>query len=375
MRVSRVLCSTAVMAFAAVGASRLLAQSTPLPLFPTTGVDYSGIQQFYVVAGLLAKGTEPSEAQWYALMNTFGYRLVVIDNEGIRERIELAFKPSLAHQRDSVLATRSYDAEVLAHLRRAVDQRALVDKTVAWLRASLADSIAAAKLRTARFLPPGTMSRFDTPFIGFAVFADDGYAEPAGILLDPLYVAESGVTDILSHEFHHSYSGMIDSVAGVMPLPAAVRARPDRPLYMAVMHLRNEGIADQIDKPYPYADAAPGMASYVRGYNAAYARTPAVLRSFDSLLVAYAADPRPATASRAPQLFWSNGHPNGAYIARTVYETFGIDSIYPAITNPFTLLRAYASALAKRGQPPPFSPAARAVLDSLEKVYVPRRGG
>jgi hypothetical protein len=94
---------------------------------------------------------------------------------------------------------------------------------------------------------------------------------------------------------------------------------------------------------------SPSLARYATAYNKAYA----------------------ATARRAPQLFWSNGHPNGAYLARTVAETFGIDSLMPAVADPFALIRVYREALAKRGTPDPFSVKAAAVLDSLHAVYGP----
>jgi hypothetical protein len=39
------------------------------------------------------------------------------------------------------------------------------------------------------------------------------------------------------------------------------------------MHLRNEGIADQIDKPYPIQAMSPSLAWYATAYNKAYAAT------------------------------------------------------------------------------------------------------
>jgi len=72
------------------------------------------------------------------------------------------------------------------------------------------------------------------------------------------------------------------------------------------------------------------------GYNAAYAKTPVLLHSLDSLL-SMAAD-QPAQLGRITQkagsLFWSNGHPNGAYMAREIVQTFGIDSLMPGVYNP-----------------------------------------
>ena len=42
----------------------------------------------------------------------------------------------------------------------------------------------------------------------------------------------------------------------------------------------------------------------------------------------------------------------------------------PAIYNPFALLRTYAAAEKRRGNPPPFSPKAIRVLDAMEKRYI-----
>jgi hypothetical protein len=339
--------------------------------YPKTGVDYSGIDQFYLIADILARDAEPSEAQWRTMMATPGYRLVEIDNKGIRGRIELALKPSLKGKRDSVLALENNGTgRVLRHLIRAAADREGIMKTRAALERSMSDSIAVATRRTARFLPAGTLERFPTPFIGFAIFSDDGYSEEPGVLLDPLYVQDEGVVDLLAHEFHHSYTAMIDHTMKQSDFEG-LKPPPDVRLFLAVMHLRNEGIADQVDKTYPLPPN-PKMEWYPTGYNAAYAKTPAVIRSLDSLL-AVAAD-RPAQAGAAGQkanaMLWSNGHPNGAYMAREIFETFGIDSLMPGVHSPIAFLRTFASAEVKRGNPPPFSPAALSELATLEKHFI-----
>ena len=75
--------------------------------------------------------------------------------------------------------------------------------------------------------------------------------------------------------------------------------------------------------------------------------------------------------ARAPSGCCQYGsHPNGAYIARTILETFGKDSLMVGVYSPFAYIRTFRSAEAKRGNPPPFSPEAIAVLDAMEKRYV-----
>jgi hypothetical protein len=124
--------------------------------------------------------------------------------------------------------------------------------------------------------------------------------------------------------------------------------------------------------PYPLPLRSNSAEVYVKRYNDTYARTPQILRSVDSLLVVVADSPSVvrAAGTRARALLWSNSHPNGAYVARTIVQTFGIDSLMPAVYNPFALLRTYAAAEKQRGNPPPFSAKAIAVLDAMEKRYV-----
>ena len=68
-------------------------------------------------------------------------------------------------------------------------------------------------------------------------------------------------------------------------------------------------------------------------------------------------------------LSWSNGHAHGAYMARTIYETFGPDSLWAGIGSPFAFLRTVTAAERQRGNGPVFSRRAVALLDALERRY------
>jgi hypothetical protein len=113
------------------------------------------------------------------------------------------------------------------------------------------------------------------------------------------------------------------------------------------------------------------MTAYAKRYNEAYARTPAVIHSIDSALVVAADDSTKLrdVGARVRALLPSAGHYNGSYVAREIYETFGADSLFPGVRNQFAFLRTYAAAEKKRGNPPPFSPKAVALLDQLEARY------
>ncbi|HEY2163093.1 MAG TPA: DUF5700 domain-containing putative Zn-dependent protease, partial [Gemmatimonadaceae bacterium] len=61
----------------------------------------------------------------------------------------------------------------------------------------------------------------------------------------------------------------------------------------------------------------------------------------------------------------SNGHPNGAFMAREIVETFGVDSLFPGLYDPVAFARTYASAERKRGNPPPFSEKTLRLFDAM----------
>jgi hypothetical protein len=356
------LCAAMLMLPATGGA-----QAAPSPL-PKTGVDYSAIDLFYRTAGILSSDADPTEEQWSALFATPGYRLVLQQNRGFRQLLLVAFKPSRKATRDSVLASDSDAMLLLRHLTRAYALRDAMMPTRAGLEKTLADSIAHSVRAAAKFLPPNTVETRTVPFIAFAVFANDGYALDGGILLDLLNVHENGVSELLAHELHHVYTSSIDRT--IRPGTGA----PPYDVWLAspIMHLRTEGIADLIDKTYPLPVVSGALSWYAPRYNDVYAKTPQILRTIDSLLVVVRDDSTKAQAAgqRARSLLWSNSHPNGAYMARAILTTFGVDSLLPGVSNPFAFVRAYAAAEVKRGNPPPFSPKAVEMLGLMEQRYI-----
>jgi len=181
-----------------------------------------------------------------------------------------------------------------------------------------------------------------------------------------LAVGGTPLTANLAHEFHHSYVNRL-----AKPLPPGADQSADAGLRDALYDLRNEGLADLIDKAYPFHSPSPGLAAYVTRYNVEYARTPAVLRQLDSMLAAMADDSTAVAeiAMRTMGLFWSNGHPNGAYIAREIFEAFGADSLFPAVRSPAAFLRTFAWAERAHGRPDPLSRSAWREIDALDRRY------
>lgn len=334
---------------------------------PRTGLDFSGVDRFWKIADILTADREPTPDQWRALLSTPGYRLA-IQNLGphIQDDIDLALRP--ARHREFLRATAAGDdhAVALQHIALAWARRA---ELVAY-RDSLARGtpIAEAVARAATLLPPGATRKGAPPLVTFAIFRDDAYSLPPGIVVDLLYsrvlsIGGTSLATTLAHEFHHSYVNRMSRTPRGSGMSSGEGALRD-----ALYDLRNEGLADLIDKPYPFRSPDPGLAAYAVRYNAEYVRTPVVIRGLDSLL-AVAPGGVDAAGDRAMGLFWANGHPNGAYIAREILETFGVDSLFPAARSPAAFLRTFAAAERKRGRADPFSPPARRELDTLDQHF------
>jgi len=333
-----------------------------LPPMPSGGVDWSAIDQFWIAVDTLSRDIEPSAAQWHSLLTTPGYRIAMISHPAIGHLIDVAFKPSRRAERDSILRRPSEDSATLSHLIAAGAARAELLRFRAALEPVVADTIAIAAKNASRFLPPGAVDH-PPPLVTFTMFASDGYAQSPGIVLDLYHVRETELTGFLSHELHHEFGGRLDRTT------AANTA--DQRLYQAIRQLKNEGIADMVDKPHPLVEP-PGMKWYADFYNAAYDRTPATLKVLDSLLVVAGSDSAKLVdaGARAQRLLISGSHPNGAYMARTILETFGRDSLIATVPSAFVFIRMYEAAEAKRGNASPFSAGGHAALSAIENRHL-----
>jgi hypothetical protein len=360
-------CRTVASATQYESAAADLHREVELPPLPRTGLDFSGVDAFWPVADILAADREPSEAEWTALFRTTGYRMAVRVSSTLRRDMEIALRPSRRAALDSLRRLTANSVPSRAeHLANVYADRAALTA----YRDSVAHGlpIERATARTSRFLPPHATDGKAPPPVVFAFFADDAYSlPPDAIVVDMEHVrVGTDLTLMLAHELHHWF------LAGLDALNFPSGPDPSVGLVRALTFARNEGIADLIDKPYPLSRQGTVGAVYSRMYNEAYARTPAVIRSIDSALVVAAEDSTKlqAVGMRVQQLLPSSGHFNGSYVAREIYETFGVDSLFPGIANPFAFWRAYAEAEVKRGNPNPFSPKAVALLNALEKKYL-----
>lgn len=367
MRSGLAALAVAMFATSAPRPTALLGQASAVPdtAMPATGIDFSGVDQFWKIVDVLSRDVEPTEEQWQALLRTPGYRLAQVNlGPVVREALDVTFRPSRRSEFESLTKGDDELSLALQHFARAMERRAeLMAFQDSLSRAPL---IAEAAAIAARTLPPGVTRTGAPPLVAVALFKDDGYSLPQGIVIDLLNVRGINLAANLAHEFHHSYVNRL-----ARPLPPGSDTAPDAALRKALYDLRNEGLADLIDKPHPFSSPNPGLALYVARYNSEYARTPEVLRQLDTLLAALGDDSTQiaAVSMRAGMLFWANGHPNGAYMAREISETFGVDSLRAAALDPAVFLRCYVSAERAHGRPSPFSPRAWRAIDRLDARY------
>jgi hypothetical protein len=344
-----------------------LRRQVSLAPLPVTGVDFSGVDQFWRIADILAKDVEPSDAEWRSLFSSVGYRLIMRRLSTTKSDLETALRPSKRAVFDSLSRLTTDDSSKVKHLARALTHRAQL--------ARYRDSVAAALpvqqaiALASRFLPPHATDDEPPPLVAFALFGPDAFSfGPQALVIDLDHVyGAGGLTELLAHEFHHSYLARLSKVR------FPVGDDPSTALVRALGNARNEGIADLIDKAHPLSVRhGSELETYAKAYNEAYARTPQVIRSIDSALVVAANDSSRLrdVGRRVQQLLPAGGHFNGSYMAREIYETFGVDSLYRGESNLFAFWRTYAEAEAKRGNPPPYSPQTVALLDALEKKYV-----
>jgi len=340
-----------------------LRQELDLPPMPVEPVDWTAVDQFWMAVDTLSRGIEPSRAQWRALVTSPGYRIAMLSHSDLPRLIDIAFNPARRSERDSILSRPSSDSGTIDHLLSAAAARDTLRQYRAAIEPTIGDTIAAAIRSAARFLPDAATDHTAPPLVTFTLFAADGYSQQPGIVLDLYHVRETGLTTFLSHEFHHSFASAFDRTR---PPPGA----PDLRLYLAIRQLRGEGIADMIDKPFPLREP-PDMQWYADSYNAAYERTPGMLHTLDSLLVVAGAHPEAVAdiGQRAQRMLIYGSHPNGAYMARTILETFGRDSLVAGVYSPFHYIRTFIAAQKERGEPPSFTAAGIAVLDDMEKRY------
>ena len=328
-----------------------------------TSPDMSGVDRFWTIADQLSSDIEPDSVAWRTLLDTPAYRQLAQDQR-VQRMLRLAFRPSFGKEADSVLATGTYNARVIQHLRLVREQRVLLQG----FRDSLArvDMLGEAGHLAAPFLPAGEVGRRPPPRLAYAFFGPEAYGGQDGIIMDLLFARDRGsyLLPIIGHEVHHYHVGYLTG------LRFPDRSSPAFTLLQSLRNLANEGTADRIDLRFP--TGPPKMPEDVTpAYNAGYRDAAATLREMDSLLSRVGSDTarmRQAGKDVSSRLVFG-GHPVGAYMAERIDERLGRAALIGAVGNPFAFFRQFNEAEGRVRGVRPFSEATLKLVADLEAGY------
>jgi hypothetical protein len=327
-----------------------------------TGPDLSGVDQFWTIADQLAADSEPDSVAWRKLLDTPAYKQLAQDQR-VQRMLRLAFRPSFGREADSMVATGTYNARVIQHLRLVREQRVLLQG----FRDSLAkvDMVAEAGRLAAPFLPAGELERRPPPRLAYAFFGPEAYGGQDGIIMDLLFARDRGshLLAIIGHEVHHYHVGHLTG------LRFPERSSPAFTLLQSLRNLANEGTADRVDLRFP--TGPPKMPEDVTpAYNAGYRDAAATLREIDSLMSRVGSDTarmRQAGKDVSSRLAFG-GHPVGAYMAERLDDRLGRAALIATVGNPFAFFRQFNEAEGRAGVRP-FSEATLKLVAELEASY------
>ena len=327
------------------------------------GPDFSGVDRFWTIADQLAADTEPDSVGWRKLLDTPAYRQLGQDQR-VQRMLRLAFRPSFRREADSVLATGTYNARVVQHLRVVRDQRVPLQG----FRDSLSkgDMVGEAGDLAAPFLPAGEVDRRPPPRLAYAFFGPEAYGGQDGIIMDLLFARDRGsyLLPIIGHEVHHYHVGHLSG------LRFPERSAPAFTLLQSLRNLANEGTADRIDLRFP--TGPPKMPEDVTpAYNAGYRDAAATLREMDSLMSQIGSDTarmRQAGKDLSARLVFG-GHPVGAYMAERIDDRLGRAALIATVGNPFAFFRQFNEAEGRERGVRPFSEATLKLVADLEAGY------
>jgi hypothetical protein len=308
--------------------------------------DFSGVERFWSVASTLQQGREPDPADWDALFATPGYAALE-ERERRRAALQLgiraALNPTLAQERDSILAANSWTARVIRHVQALPSRKAELESV---RRQLLDDRFLTQAIALAQtLLPDGAATRWPPPPVAFIFFLPDGRGYPNIIVADLANVAgRADLVPFFAHELTHFYYAQ---VAGERKLEA------DTPFEKArltlLTKLFEESLGDQHDKG-PYIDLAEAdferlsidrdRHQYLRDYRAQHATVSSLVAG-----VGWGAASKEKTKSgtfgRALPL---EGRPLGFHMTRIIRRKFGDARLKNLVGDPIAWYAAFVDA-------------------------------
>ena len=335
--------------------SLFIVQAIAQPVIPTKEVDLSSIDKFFELTSKISTGNTVSDEEWEELLNTQGYRIMATYQErkdAIRDIMLIAYSPRHSATRDSILhismeeilsnqtlMMRRYMLEnyldmqkkqtELNKLRSSYDFSSLIPHATAYLK---------------EFLPHPVDSFITAPPISMVCMELEAMSLNGGIVWDfNLFMRgnEQSRAKFLAHEMFHTYSSRWSKHTG--------ESLPADPLFRQLNMIRNEGIADLIDKNDDYAvdmrnsGLPKELTDIVMN---AYETTPNRLEQFEQIVLAFKNKKIDETQYRSQLkgFFKFAGHPNGYYMAQTIKKAGLLSELLLSFNDPVVFTKIYNKA-------------------------------
>ncbi len=336
-----------------------------------TGFDFSGMEQFFVIASILEEDREPSAEKWNRLFETPGYN-VLTDGEFTREffadRFKIVFMPSKAYELEQALKKEQDQPFHLQHVHHYVQARENKEELKDYmneLKANAAEILDNSAEKAKRYLPPIDDQGYIP--VSFLIFANDarGYTP---VVIDMLFAVELGdlLHVLIGHELHHYYRSK------VLVYDRDVVEEEDENLIWVFDQIHCEGMADQIDKRKLISSEDGPLHFFAGQWEAMVQNAPEYINEMDKLLCEIADYPKrkEEISSQLRKKLPMSGHPVGFYMTNVVIENLGKEELVEKAGNPFAFFRLYNNAAGIDNRHTTFSKKAIKVIEELENKYV-----
>ncbi len=202
----------------------------------------------------------------------------------------------------------------------------------------VSDVIEKAKKQAFKYLPDTLSVDNDNTIISLMIFQPDAFAVPEDnvVLMDVLFAYNygEGIEKFLGHELHHIYLSKYISRLKLVDYE-------NDALIWSIDKLRNEGIADLIDKENILEKN--NKTEYDLKYIDHYHNSKQHLEAIDSLLQEIAKDnsilKENGKKIRGELPF--SAHPTGLYLAKIIKEKMGTEALLQCLESPFPFLYLY----------------------------------
>ena len=350
-------------------ASLLFSAQVFAQIISPTSVDFSGMDQFWLIESDLIKDIPPSDAQWNTFFETPAYQILLaggFSREEFEHQLQLALMPSKATELTKELENDDQYSSLLHHYMRVKGMEEEMKKQQVQLQKNQLIETALSMAKS--FLPDSFQYKNALPPVSFIIYENATTRSPSGIVIDLLYSIDfqSYIPYSIAHEAYHFF---LDKIKRYQLPP---KNHPEYPITQILNQLETEGIADQIDKKKFFLHKGLlANCNWAKSYQYYLSISPKIIHQLDEFFIHMATSPQSDTRI-IQDIIPMNGHPTGYFMASAIIEKMGKRALIKETANPFAFFRLYNEvALKDKKHYPAFSDITMQYLDKLEKKYFP----